>query len=387
LEKDPNDDLYLMPILLVDDKPEDRTHLQQALRQAGFRRLQTAVSGADALTKLAQQTPDLVISDLSMRGLGARPLCQGMRNHPHLQDIPVLVHTSQDIGERIAALEAGASDVMVKPIHFPELLVRIRILLKNRLIQRQRDNFNRRFLDELRQAAQAQRSLLPDPEDLQPLLADSNLQIDWSYRPGFGLGGDLLGIRPLSDREIALFLFDFCGHGMEAALNTFRLHALIAENQKLWGEPKKLLGQLNAKLCAMLPTGQFATFFWGVVDSHKQLLRFASAGSPGCLYTDARTGDQSWLDTRGFPLGVSRQADYSNRKQTLSADSHVLLFSDAILDAGAALNERRIAAWVASALSSDRQKDLIGELERNILDISSGHLEDDLTLLSLRLSG
>ena len=116
-------------ILVVDDQPKNVKLLADILSVKGYE-VTTAESGADALVQLRRNQPDLVLLDVMMPGMNGYEVCQAIRAEAALSALPVVLVTALDSSERIKGLEAGADDFLSKPINQPELLVRVRSLLR-----------------------------------------------------------------------------------------------------------------------------------------------------------------------------------------------------------------------------------------------------------------
>src|ERR1700730_16627692 len=115
-------------LLVVDDDPDVRDSLERALRVAGYA-VTTAVHGADALDQLARAPVDLIVLDVLMPIVDGFDACRRLRERGNAT--PVLVLTARDaVEDRVAGLEAGADDSLVKPFALRELLARIRALLR-----------------------------------------------------------------------------------------------------------------------------------------------------------------------------------------------------------------------------------------------------------------
>ncbi|MGI1663539.1 diguanylate cyclase [Palleronia sp. KMU-117] len=119
-------------ILIVDDQTGGRLCLRVRLTEARYD-VTAAASGAEALAALASAPADLAIVDATLGDVPAAELCRRMKADPGLRDIPVLILSdSRDRAGRIAALRAGAEDVMAKPVLDAALLARVRSLLRVR---------------------------------------------------------------------------------------------------------------------------------------------------------------------------------------------------------------------------------------------------------------
>jgi adenylate cyclase len=117
-------------ILVVDDAPRNVKLLADLLVGSGYE-VATAASGADALESIATRAPDLVLLDVMMPGMNGYDVCRAIREDPATRVLPVVMVTALEATEeRVKGLEAGADDFLAKPIRPPELLARVRSLLR-----------------------------------------------------------------------------------------------------------------------------------------------------------------------------------------------------------------------------------------------------------------
>ncbi|MSQ24232.1 MAG: response regulator transcription factor [Chloroflexi bacterium] len=114
-------------ILVVDDDPKITRMLKRALDLEGYS-VEAASSGASGLEAALQHEPDLVILDILMPGLDGLEVCRKLRA---AGDTPILFLTAKDeVQDRVAGLDSGADDYLVKPFALEELLARVRALLR-----------------------------------------------------------------------------------------------------------------------------------------------------------------------------------------------------------------------------------------------------------------
>ena len=117
-----------MRILVVDDEPAVRESLRRALQLEGYE-VELAGDGQEALDRLSENTVDAVVLDVSMPRLDGLETCRRLRSQGSA--LPVLMLTARDeIVDRVAGLDAGADDYVVKPFALEELLARLRALLR-----------------------------------------------------------------------------------------------------------------------------------------------------------------------------------------------------------------------------------------------------------------
>ena len=124
-------------VLVVDDE-DNVTHLvSSALRFDGFETA-TADSGTEALAKVAELDPDLIVLDVMMPGLDGLGVLQSLRSAG--SQVPVIFLTARDAAtDRIGGLRAGADDYVVKPFSIEELLARVHAVLRRSAPEGARD--------------------------------------------------------------------------------------------------------------------------------------------------------------------------------------------------------------------------------------------------------
>jgi two-component system KDP operon response regulator KdpE len=114
-------------ILVVDDDPQIRRVLRTALVAQGYEAVD-ARNGEEAIERLGEEKPDLIILDVNMPRMNGLEACRAIRS---TSDIPIIMLTVRDAeADKIQALDAGADDYVTKPFSSPELLARIRAALR-----------------------------------------------------------------------------------------------------------------------------------------------------------------------------------------------------------------------------------------------------------------
>jgi len=118
-----------MRVLVVDDDPKIVSLLKRGLAYEGYT-VDTASDGTEALAKAREREPDLVILDIMMPGIDGVEVSRRLRQGG---DVPILMLTAKGtVADRVAGLDSGADDYLVKPFDFDELLARVRALLRRR---------------------------------------------------------------------------------------------------------------------------------------------------------------------------------------------------------------------------------------------------------------
>ncbi|KAB1990621.1 response regulator transcription factor [Streptomyces triticiradicis] len=117
-------------VLVVDDDAAIRRSLERGLRLGGFT-VDLADDGRSALALVRRTPPDAIVLDISMPGLSGIDVCRTLREED--DDVPVLMLSALDeTGDRIAGLQAGGDDYLVKPFALQELVLRLQALLRRR---------------------------------------------------------------------------------------------------------------------------------------------------------------------------------------------------------------------------------------------------------------
>ena len=115
-------------VLVVEDDPHVREAVERALRFEGYD-VHTAVDGNDALVRIEELKPDAIVLDVLMPGTDGLAVCRILRDRGN--HTPVLMLTARhEVSDRVAGLDAGADDYLVKPFALDELFARVRALLR-----------------------------------------------------------------------------------------------------------------------------------------------------------------------------------------------------------------------------------------------------------------
>jgi two-component system KDP operon response regulator KdpE len=114
-------------ILVVDDEPQIRRVMRTTLSSQGYL-ITEAKTGEEALELMRKERPDLILLDVNMPGMGGLEACREIRR---ASDAPIIMLTVRNAErDKVAALDAGADDYVVKPFGIEELLARIRAALR-----------------------------------------------------------------------------------------------------------------------------------------------------------------------------------------------------------------------------------------------------------------
>src|SRR6266513_1749937 len=117
-------------ILVVEDEEALTTLLRYNLDAEGYD-VETVGRGDDADTRLKERVPDLIVLDWMLPGLSGIELCRRLRARPETRQLPIIMLTARgEESERVRGLATGADDYVVKPFSVPELMARVRGILR-----------------------------------------------------------------------------------------------------------------------------------------------------------------------------------------------------------------------------------------------------------------
>ena len=297
------------PIIVLDPDAQEARCISDWLRSAGLGTILTARTCEEAIFILGRQDVSLLIIDESL----SLPDELRVLRHitaGHTRTSPPIVRLISDSStSKLALGHTMASEVVQKPLELHDVVVRVGTALQRNDLLGHLDRDRNQSADHLETARRMQLGLLPTGE-----------QIRAAWPTGRG--------------RLALAVVDFAGHGLSAALNTFRLHAILSEQTLPRGAPRRMTSLLNRRLHALLPRGHYATMIYTQIDPANYRLAWSSAAGPPPIFVSA-TGGAVDLSGRGLPLGVKADAEFQGYSARLPGPGVLCLFSDGLYECGA----------------------------------------------------
>ena len=380
-------DLSVCKVLVVEDNPSTQTVLGRLLNLINITDIAFASDGLEGLKLATELKPDLIILDITMPRMDGYEVIQHLKTNKVTASIPVLIQTASDNREtREKTFRAGATDFVTKPINPLEFFSRVRVHLENRLLVRHLSDQLNQIEAELQAARRMQVDMLPKDKALDNVHNNYHLNIAQYFAPSSLLGGDFWQIIPISSNKIGFYICDFSGHGVASALNTFRLHALVSQNNKKLTSPADFLLHLNRQMNMLLPRGQFATMFLAIFDKRKRTLVYAGAGAPNPILI--RQKKQTLLHAEGMPLGILPKPVYHDKTLKLLKGDLLLLYSDALTETTTQKGERLgLPTFKKMVLRHILNKELnegLNELLDDFFQIAPPPPPDDVTAVLLK---
>ena len=216
-----NDTRNDIRILVVDDEASARSGLEKLLRQSGYV-VDTAKDGKEALAVAAEHPPEVVVTDLKMPEMDGMTLLGKLRESD--RDLPVIVATAfGDVSSAVAAMRAGASDYLTKPIDFEALLVAIERARERRALRVEAENLRRQLRERDAEGLQGLIGASPAMQKVYRVarqVAASRATVLITGESGTGKGELARAIHALSPRAKQPFISLHCAAVPEALLES-----------------------------------------------------------------------------------------------------------------------------------------------------------------------
>jgi len=125
-------------ILVVDDNPQNLELLMAYIEELPNVTMIAAADGIEALAKVHEQKPDLVLLDVMMPKMSGFEVCRRLKSYPETRDVPVIMVTAlNEVGDHERAADCGTAEFLTKPVDRVELITRVKGLLRVGQLKRQ----------------------------------------------------------------------------------------------------------------------------------------------------------------------------------------------------------------------------------------------------------
>ncbi|OLU17230.1 MULTISPECIES: two-component system response regulator RssB [unclassified Pseudomonas] len=333
-------------LLLIDDDEVVRASIAAYLEDSGFNIL-LASNGLQGLEVFERERPDLVICDLRMPQVDGLELIR--RINALKVSAPIIVVSGAGVmTDVVEALRLGAADYLIKPLEDLAVLEHSVRRALDRVHLRQENERYREKLETANRELQASLHLLQEDQNagrqvqmnMLPVTPweDEGLSFAHQIIPSLYLSGDFVDYFRVDERRVAFYLADVSGHGASSAFVTvllkFMTTRLLYESRRNGMlpefKPSDVLSHINRGLinCKL---GKHVTMLGGVIDEESNRLTYSIGGHLPLpvMYTG---GQAYYLEGRGLPVGLFKEADYNNLEIDLPESFSLTLLSDGILD-------------------------------------------------------
>ncbi|MBD9398018.1 MULTISPECIES: two-component system response regulator RssB [unclassified Pseudomonas] len=333
-------------LLLIDDDEVVRASIAAYLEDSGFNIL-LASNGLQGLEVFERERPDLVVCDLRMPQVDGLELIRRISALEYSAPI-IVVSGAGVMTDVVEALRLGAADYLIKPLEDLAVLEHSVRRALDRVHLRQENERYREKLEAANRELQASLHLLQEDQNagrqvqmnMLPVTPweDEGLSFAHQIIPSLYLSGDFVDYFRVDERRVAFYLADVSGHGASSAFVTvllkFMTTRLLYESRRNGMlpefKPSDVLSHINRGLinCKL---GKHVTMLGGVIDEESNRLTYSIGGHLPLpvMYT----GDKAYyLEGRGLPVGLFKEADYNDLEIELPESFSLTLLSDGILD-------------------------------------------------------
>ena len=339
-----------MKVLIVDDDAVSLRVIISLVERLGHEPI-AATDGVMAWERFRKEDCRVIISDWTMPGIDGIELLTRVRAMGGASYTYFIFLTSRNEPEDIAlGMEAGADDLLSKPVSRDDLAARLRVAARIVSLQQEIGSSNRelslaneRMRQDLHAAAQIQAGLLPT---VLPVLPE--VDFSWLYRPCEQLGGDTLNLFRLDEQHLGFYVLDVSGHGVTSALLAVQvsrvLTPLISAGALLkratpappgyqLTPPMQVINELNDLFPMNDALMQYFTIVYGIYDLTTHAIRCASAGHPGPVLVRA-AGAVEIPEICGNPIGFfpTSEAIFSSYELALCPGDRLYFISDGVIE-------------------------------------------------------
>lgn len=379
-----------MRILVVEDEDDLLHLLVQSLREAGYS-VDEAANGQIGLCRALEAEYDGIILDLMLPGMNGIEVLQRLRR---AKTIPVLLLTARDgVADRVEGLDAGADDYLTKPFELPELLARVRAMIRRSaggaVMMAQLGAVTldtlARTVSKLESARRVQMRLTPQDLPQMP-----GVDVAFDYRPAQVVGGDFCDVWPLQEGRLAFAVGDVAGKGLPGAMVMANLQALLQAGTLFCNGPAQAVAYLNQHLRQHFADGPFVTLFLGLLEVGTGRLEYVNAGHLPPLLVQAGAAVEPLGQPTNTVLGIGDDV-FTADVAMLTPGACLVAFTDGITESespdGALFGLDRLQRALQPTAGAKAERLVRAVVEGSAAFSGAGPRADDMTVLAIRWLG
>ena len=377
-----------LTILIADDNDVDRLILKTLVRRLGHTVYDVA-NGVEAVTLFQQYRPHLVLLDAMMPVMDGMKAAQQIKALAGEQLVPIIFLTSLSEASDLArCLDVGGDDFLPKPYNRVIIEAKIKAFNRMRLmhetLSQQRDVIH----DHHQQLLQEQRLAKQVFDNIAHTGSLDAPHILYHASPLSVFNGDVLFACPRPSGGLHIFIGDFTGHGLPAAVGALPIAEIFYGMTSKGFDLGEILREINQKLKRILPTGMFCCGCLIQANFDQNELRIWNGGLPDG-YLIRKNGERHVIHSTHLPLGVLDTDRFSTEFEIIRTEpgDALLMATDGLIEArnrsGVMFGEERLLATLGCHTGAAA----VFEALKTGTRAFTGNLkvEDDVTVLVLEM--
>ncbi len=376
-------------ILIADDNISDRLILQSILQREGHT-VVAAEDGEQAVQLFAEHHPDIVLLDALMPVLDGYAAAEQIKRIAGEKLVPIIFLTSQRDSDALArCLDVGGDDFLTKP--YNRIILRAKVTAFARLralydtLAQQRDAI-RYHTDRLEREQEMAKKIFDNIA--HPGCLDASA-IRYQRSPMYVFNGDVLLAAEKPSGGLLVLLGDFTGHGLPAAIGAMPVSEVFYGMARKGFALADIVGEMNARLKEILPTGVFCCAVAAEIDYRQNVLHVWNGGMPEGLLIRHGQGIVGRCTSRNLPLGVVGPERFRAEIETLPFLDHDRLFmtSDGLIEMRNPAGEMFGDVRLEQVISAQSQSESVFPAIQSAVEHFRGGPDDDLTFVEVNLVG
>ncbi len=379
-----------LTVLVVDDSNLARMMVNHFITKLGHIPI-LAQSGEEAVDLFTIHAPDLILLDVQMPGLGGYEAARLIRERAGATWVPIIfLSASAGDDDKIKGLEMGGDDYLAKPVSFPLLAAKIKVMQRIAEMQRAlRDNAEQlaRYRDDNEREQRLATHLMNQLVRTDAFVGEG---VEKWVMPAQHFSGDLLVAAYAPSGAIHVILADGTGHGLSAALSVIPVTEVFYSMTERGFSISRIARELNRKIKALMPTGRFVAATLAAIHCEERTIEIWNGGNPTALFVcNYGSIRRSWPSMHPA-LGILRPEEFSEHTEVFRwiESGHLYMCSDGLLEAenpvGEAFGSEHMEQIIFTASPESRFGCLRAAVQEHL---GSKPAHDDVSLVAIDCPG
>ncbi len=371
-----------MKFLVATAQPSDSETISTLLAAHGHEEIQ-ADTGARVVDAL-RDSPDFVILEAQLPGISGFECCRLIKKNDKARHIQVIIlMPGNDLTAWARFAESGADDFIELPLRPHILKSKLKLLTRIHDLYQRLDANHRHAEQEIRLAKHMFDSITKrQPKEIEFLHF-------WNLSAGH-FCGDLFIFDHTPQNDLHIFLGDFTGHGLSAAIGALPVSDLFFSMTGNGASLAETMSAINTRLYEIMPTGKFCSAAMLKLSADGQKVEIWNGGLPPILLVDNKFAIHEQCASFHLPLGISSPDDFDAGTQTFELDSThaVVLYSDGLTEAQNTLGEDFGNQRLANAIArKNKSHPVFSKIQLSVLAFLEGlEPHDDISLAVIQTS-